>query len=32
MRGDVVVAAQWYRRALSLGSPDAEKALRTLPR
>jgi hypothetical protein len=32
MRGDVVMAARWYRRALSLGSPDAEKALRTLPR
>ena len=31
MRGNVVMAARWYRRALSLGSPDAEKMLRTLP-
>lgn len=32
MHGDVVMAAQWYRRALVLGSPEAGKALRTLPR
>lgn len=32
MRGDVVAAARWYRRAMSLGSPDAGKALHTLPR
>lgn len=32
MRGDSVAAAQWYRRAQVLGDPDAETALRTLPR
>lgn len=32
MRGDIVAAAHWYRRAVSLGSPDAGKALRALPR
>lgn len=32
MRGNVVVAALWYRKARMLGSPDAEKALHTLPR
>lgn len=32
MCGDIVAAARWYRRAVSLGSPDAEKALHALPR
>jgi hypothetical protein len=32
MRGNVVAAARWYRQARILGSPDAEKALHTLPR
>jgi hypothetical protein len=32
MRGDAGAAARWYRQARRLGSPDAEKALHTLPR
>ncbi len=32
MRGNVVVAALWYRKARMLGSPDAEKALHALSR
>jgi hypothetical protein len=32
MRGNVAVAARWYRRARVLGNPDAGKALQTLTR
>jgi hypothetical protein len=32
MRGDAAAAARWYRRARLLGDPDAENALKTLPR
>jgi hypothetical protein len=30
IRGDVVAAARWYRRARTLGAPDAARALQTL--
>jgi hypothetical protein len=32
MRGDAAAAARWYRRARLLGDPNAENALKTLPR